>query len=180
MADDLLLLTDGSSNLLLTDGNDLLLASSTASTLVAGSQATETDTPNAGAPAVRLAGQTATESDTANAGTIAALLAGQTATETDTANAGGLARHLPGSQATETTTPNPGEVASAFDTSTSRDPRGTATDPLRLVRSRQTIGGARYDVLTCGHRYARATQPMIVRDENVEKQNERRCPECVS
>jgi hypothetical protein len=68
---------------------------------------------------------------------------------------------------------------SYYTMSTSRDPRGTRSDPLRLVTSTQTVAGVRYDVLTCGHRYAHTTEPLPAREEGVETQNERRCPDCL-
>ncbi|HYF45286.1 MAG TPA: hypothetical protein VD926_03685 [Acidimicrobiales bacterium] len=69
---------------------------------------------------------------------------------------------------------------SAYTTSTARDPRGTRSDPLRLVWSRQNVDGVVYDVLTCGHRYARTTEALPARESTVEVQNERRCPDCVT
>lgn len=72
--------------------------------------------------------------------------------------------------------------------STSLDPRGTATDPLRVVRSHQNIGGVAFDVLSCGHRYAAATgfahtapirgEPGVTATMTVVDEHARRCPYC--
>lgn len=78
-----------------------------------GSQVTETDTANTGAPQVRPAGTLATETDTANAGTATRSIAGSQAAETDTANAGAPNIRPAGSLASETDTANAGTATRA-------------------------------------------------------------------
>lgn len=78
---------------------------------VAGSQATETDTANVGAPQVRPAGTQATEADSAFGGVAAVASAGTQATETDQAFAGTALVTVNGTQANEADTANGGTPA---------------------------------------------------------------------
>lgn len=113
-------------------------------TSVAGSQATETDTAQAGTPRVVPAGSLATETDAANAGSLAIRKPGSQATETDVANAGSLAVAIAGSQAVETDTANAGSsggntnVAGSLATETDTALAGTVAVAIPGGRADET------------------------------------------
>lgn len=79
--------------------------------VINGSQATETDAANAGALRVAALGGQAAETDSAAAGAVLAVIAGSKASETDTANAGTARATVAGAQASESDTANPGALA---------------------------------------------------------------------
>lgn len=105
----------------------------------AGAQATETDTGQAGVPRITKTGTQSTETDTAQAGVPRITKAGTQATETDTAQAGAPIITVAGSQVTETDT---GQAGAALVAMVVTGTQATETDTAQAGAPIITVAGS--------------------------------------